>query len=147
MAFNISSLVSVSRANTRKVSLNYDMMYSNKTGRFTVSPLIVEKYNLKENGLTLSFDPADKEKSRYLMIQENEKSVMLKGEGRTFTSSELRKHLDDANIKTVNMSFEEVYNQDGVIVVKVIASGEDLYENDVTEEEAPEVVESTEEFA
>jgi len=138
MAFDIASLVTVSRANTRKVVYNYDLMYSNKTQRFNVSPVTQEKYNLKENGLTLSYNPVNKDEI-FLIIQANDKSVMLKGEGRIFTSSEFRKFLDDANIKTVEMKLEEVYNKDGVVVVKVIASGEDLYENDLSEEEAPEV--------
>jgi len=140
MAFDIASLVTVSRANTRKVVYNYDLMYSNKTQRFNVSPVTQEKYNLKENGLTLSYNPVNKDEI-FLIIQANDKSVMLKGEGRIFTSSEFRKFLDDANIKTVEMKLEEVYNKDGVVVVKVIASGEDLYENDLSEEEAPEVTE------
>ena len=32
-------------------------------------------------------------------------------------------------------------NKDGVVVVKIVASGSDLYKNDLSEEEAPEVAE------
>lgn len=99
--FNFSELVGIDTSNSRT---SYDLRYSSKTGKFTLSSSIMTDLDLNNNGLRLWSWP---NKSAVLLsVQAPERSKFLKGregstsKGRTFTNDEL--------VSLLNLGSEDV---------------------------------------
>lgn len=72
-SIDFNSLKKVTSANSR---VNYDLRYSQKTGKFTVSDRAFDKYDLNNNGFDVFEDTSG---NVVLMIQSNEDALIFGG--------------------------------------------------------------------
>lgn len=77
-------------------SQDYDLRYSGKQDKFKVSDSFYEEHNMDENGFTLNL--AESGSILLLSIQSKEESVMFKGEGNSFSSSEFSSRMKEQDM-------------------------------------------------
>lgn len=119
MAIDFSNLKKVDKANSQPST--YDMRYSVKQEKFKIGNDLWDKLNLDTNGLTAFVDTENNK--MYIGVGNEASSVLLKrrknssSKTHEFTSTQLRKELDQVGIKSIDVNFldtgEQVPQKDG----------------------------------
>jgi hypothetical protein len=104
MSFKINELDKVEVANLRGSSQDYDLRYSEKTGKYTVADAFYHKHNMNNNGFTVR--PHRAMQVLLMEVCPNDDAVMYKGrdgkKGKEFTANQLRPILDAFGFEGVN---------------------------------------------
>lgn len=135
---NINDLIPVTKSNVRSTKERYDLSYSAKSDRFSLSEAVISKLGLENKGLTVMVHPVTKQV--FLAVVEEEDAVFFKGrkgtENKTpsFKNQMLRKHLDENGVTTVGMNLVEVEEIEDLELYEVVAN------EDAEQYSAPEEV-------
>jgi hypothetical protein len=141
MGYNFDALKKVETSNPRGGTSNYDLKYFKKNNQFAVGTGFFEENNLEDKGMTL-FNSPNPSDPVFIGLAPEEDSIFLKkkegaeNKGRRVTNRMLRKALDNAGIKTVEMKLEaagEHEDYEMFVVKPVEESG--LYEEDESEDD------------
>jgi hypothetical protein len=145
--FDPSTLEEVTTANAR---VNYDLRFSSKTGKFTISEEAFVRFNMNDNGFNLFLDPSSK--TPILALAENESATIHKGrkgserKGNQFTANSLVSMLD---LKEEDVEYNMVSEEmNGVTYIVLERIGEEEEVEDSITSEEPESInaDASEEF-
>lgn len=142
MDINFNSLTRLNNPNSR---VNYDLRWSRKTGKFTVSDAAYERLNLNENGFDVF---TDAEGNVVFMVVPNEQAPLYAGQegstkSSTFSASRLITALNLENTTTWKMNTIE--HEGNTYVTLEVLDVKTLEEDDQEEAEVQE--ESSLEFS
>lgn len=157
---NLQNLQKVKKIYSRRGGQDYDLRFSNKTGRFTASNEIWDRLDLESNGFEISRTPASEGRQVVLNVVPEDDAMLFSrryttneagdkipmGKQKEFTAGAFRSMLNKAGLEDVTkFHLEPVGEVDGSAHFVVVAQPEAAKTDAVADTDEPEDVDLVDE--